>query len=113
MKTKLATVLTAASAVVATSFLAAPSAFAEDGPSQSPQAEYTCTSSHKGKTGSAKCVDLASYDRYRVKVTCTDARGVLTVFYGPWKGGRSGEWSSYTCPGSGYFYKAGYQVELG
>ncbi|MEU6737290.1 hypothetical protein ABZ929_29510 [Streptomyces physcomitrii] len=113
MKTKIGAFLAGASAVAVTGLLTAPGAIAHEGPEQSPAARYTCTSSHKGNTGSAKCVDLSLYDRYRAKVTCTDSRGVLTVFYGPWRGGRSGEWSSYTCPGSGFFYKAGYEVELG
>ncbi|MGW8065908.1 hypothetical protein ACVV2G_27465 [Streptomyces ziwulingensis] len=114
MKNKFATVLASASAIVAAGVFAAPSASADEGPSRAPSDyEYTCTSSAKGNTGSAKCVDLSSLDRYRVKVTCTDIRGVLTVFYGPWKGGRSGAWSSYTCPGSGLLYKTGYQVDLG
>ncbi|WP_158854034.1 hypothetical protein [Streptomyces sp. NRRL F-5650] len=94
-----------------------PAAFAAETPSASSTVEpkastYTCTSSHSGNTGSAKCVDLARLDRYRAKVTCIDSRGIQHTGYGPWKGGTSGQWSSYTCPGAGFFYKAGYQVEL-
>ncbi|MEU9126312.1 hypothetical protein AB0C96_42040 [Streptomyces sp. NPDC048506] len=99
-----------AAAAVAASIIAAPAASANVTPKAS---EYVCTSKHSGNTASAKCANLASIDQYRVKVTCIDSRGVQDHTYGPWKNGRSGEWSTKSCPGSGYFYKAGYQVELG
>ncbi|MEU2834138.1 hypothetical protein ABZ667_36725 [Streptomyces lavendulae] len=94
-----------AASAVAVGVLAAPAASAAS--------EYVCTSKHSGNTASAKCADLARIDQYRVKVTCIDSRGVQSITYGPWKNGTSGDWSTKSCPGSGYFYKAGYQVELG
>lgn len=112
MKNRLASALMTASVIATVGFLAAPSAFADEGPSKAPLDEYTCTSSHSGNTGSAKCVDLSRLDSYRAKVTCTDSRGIKSVFHGPWRGGHSGEWSSFTCPVNSFFYKAGYEVEL-
>ncbi|MEE1799937.1 hypothetical protein ACIQVO_31095 [Streptomyces sp. NPDC101062] len=105
MHKKVGTVLALAASAVAAGVLVAPSASALPA--------YVCTTSHSGNTGSAKCADLATVDRYRAKVICVDSRGVQTTFYGPWKPGRSGEWSSYTCPGSGFFYHVGFNVELG
>ncbi|WP_234382233.1 hypothetical protein, partial [Streptomyces dysideae] len=99
---------------IAASALMAPTASAAD---RSPKAVgYVCTSKHTTTSGSAKCSDLARFDRYRAKITCIDVRGVKSVFYGPWKGGLSGEWSTRKCPGTAggavSIYKAGYQVEL-
>ncbi|MFJ1749740.1 MULTISPECIES: hypothetical protein [unclassified Streptomyces] len=105
MRKKVGTVLAIVASTVAAGVVVAPSASA--------RATYVCTTSHSGNTGSAKCADLATVDRYRAKVICTDIRGVQTTFFGPWKPGRSGEWSSKTCPGSGFFYHVGFQVELG
>ncbi|MEK8171393.1 hypothetical protein NKH77_23880 [Streptomyces sp. M19] len=101
-------VLATVAASVAATIAASPSASADVNPKS---IDYVCTSKHSGNTASAKCANLANVDRYRVKVTCIDSRGVKAVTYGPWKWGNSGAWST-VLPGAGYFYKAGYQVEL-
>ncbi|MFJ6752891.1 hypothetical protein ACIQNI_32655 [Streptomyces sp. NPDC091266] len=110
MRYKAGAVFAIAASAVAAGILAAPAASADVSPKA---VEYVCTSKHSGNTASAKCANLARIDRYRVKVTCIDSRGVQSNTYGPWKNGVSGDWSTKSCPGAGYFYKAGYQVELG
>ncbi|WP_208867357.1 hypothetical protein, partial [Streptomyces himastatinicus] len=106
-----------AAAVATASILMAPAASAADSAGgNSIKPGYVCTSKHTQTTGSAKCSNLARFDQYRAKVTCIDSRGIKAVFYGPWKKGKSGEWSSRKCPGTQGgrvgVYKAGYQVEL-
>ncbi|MEU1805025.1 hypothetical protein [Streptomyces sp. NPDC019937] len=113
MRSKAGSIAALAAAVMATGALLAPAAAAADG---DVSVKYVCTSKNTSTTGYAKCADLAKLDRYRAKVTCIDSRGVKAVFYGPWKPGKSGEWSKRTCPGTQGgavgVYKAGYQVEL-
>ncbi|MEU0843840.1 hypothetical protein ABZ370_30780 [Streptomyces sp. NPDC005962] len=110
------TVAAVAAAVATASVLMAPAASAADSAGNSTRAGYVCTSQHTQTTGYAKCSNLARFDQYRAKVTCIDSRGIKAVFYGPWKKGASGDWSSRKCPGTQGgrvgVYKAGYQVEL-
>jgi hypothetical protein len=108
MRNRVGAIFAIAASAFTASLLAAPVASAD----VSTKAEYSCTSAHHGNSGSAKCTDMARMDRYRVKLTCIDSRGVQSNTYGPWRPGLSGKWSTKHCPGSSYFYKAGYQVEL-
>lgn len=113
MRSKVGSLAALAAAVMAAGTALAPAAAAAG---DDVNVKYVCTSKNTQTTGYAKCADLARFDRYRVKVTCIDSRGVKAVFYGPWKPGRSGEWSQRKCPGTEGgrvgVYKAGYQVEL-
>ncbi|MFF7650535.1 hypothetical protein ACFZCY_11870 [Streptomyces sp. NPDC007983] len=113
MRSKVGSIAALAAAVMATGAMLAPAAAAAD---DDVSVKYVCTSKNTSTTGYAKCADLAKLDRYRAKVTCIDSRGVKAVFYGPWKSGKSGEWSKRKCPGTQGgavgVYKAGYQVEL-
>lgn len=110
MRHRIAATFAVAISAAAAGIIAAPAASADVSPKA---VEYVCTSKHSGNTASAKCANLARIDRYRVKITCIDSRGVQDHRYGPWKNGTSGDWSTQSCPGASYFYKAGYQVELG
>ncbi|MFI0780330.1 hypothetical protein [Streptomyces sp. NPDC021212] len=113
MRSTIGSVVAVATSVLAAGALMAPAAAAAD---DDVSVKYVCTSKNTVTTGYAKCADLAKLDRYRVKVTCIDSRGVKAVFYGPWRSGKSGEWSQRKCPGTQGgavgVYKAGYQVEL-
>jgi hypothetical protein len=113
LRSKVGSIAAIVAAVMTTGAMLAPAAAAAD---DDVSVKYVCTSKNTATTGYAKCADLARFDRYRVKVTCIDTRGVKTVFYGPWRGGTSGDWSKRKCPGTQGgavgVYKAGYQVEL-
>jgi hypothetical protein len=113
LRSKVGSIAVIVAAVMTTGAMLAPAAAAAD---DDVSVKYVCTSKNTATTGYAKCADLARFDRYRVKVTCIDTRGVKTVFYGPWRGGTSGDWSKRKCPGTQGgavgVYKAGYQVEL-
>ncbi|MFJ3087614.1 hypothetical protein [Streptomyces sp. NPDC086838] len=70
--------LSITAAVLATAGAVAPAASANVGNCK------TWTSNKAPYTGSAYCSEIATFDKFRVKVTCVDPRGSTWVVYGPW-----------------------------
>lgn len=83
----------------------APSAGAAEAGIQS----VDCNTWSKGETGYAYCSGLGLVGAHRVKVVCTDIRGVETTSYGPWVS--NGKTSSRHCPGSGYLVRVGSVIQ--
>ncbi|MEK8171392.1 hypothetical protein NKH77_23875 [Streptomyces sp. M19] len=63
----------------------------------------------KGETGYAYCSGLGTIAAHRVKVVCTDIRGVQSTAYGPWVGNAAT--SKRKCPGSSYLVRVGSSIK--
>lgn len=64
-----------------------------------------CNTWHRGNTGYAYCSDLGTVGAHRVKVVCTDSRGVESTAYGRWVA--NAKTSKRNCPGSSYLVRVG------
>lgn len=68
-----------------------------------------CNTWSKGETGYAYCSGLGTVAAHRVKIVCTDIRGVESTAYGKWVG--NAKTSSRNCPGASYLVRVGSVIQ--
>lgn len=68
-----------------------------------------CNTWSSGETGYAHCSGLGHLGAHRVKVVCTDTRGIEATFYGSWVA--NDRTSSKKCPNSSYLLRVGSVIQ--